>query len=72
MENDGTNFEHLLRDAATVGAQMIIKEMFALPRDPQVAGIPGLVVTLPKTSTHIPREKPVPHFYTRTHSALVN
>jgi len=58
--DDGTNFEEILRSAGAENAQLIMQAVFDLPKDPPQAGIPGVVVQLPKPATHLPREKPLP------------
>lgn len=45
---------------ALENAQFMIQKVFDLPRDAPEPGINGIVVTLPKTTTPVPREKPLP------------
>jgi regulator of ribosome biosynthesis len=57
---EGGSLEESISARAAENAQHMMQKVFDLPRDGPEAGINGIVVILPKASTPVPREKPLP------------
>ncbi len=55
----GQNVDEYLKEAATASTQLLINQIFELPTRAE-KGVIGRIVTLPKGTTHLPREKPLP------------
>jgi len=57
---EGASLEESLSHRAAENAQHMMQKVFDLPRDAPEPGINGIVVVLPKPTTAVPREKPLP------------
>ena len=55
----GTKLKKYVKEVETAGVQSLLNKIFDLPSRTEVTEI-GRIATLPKSTLHLPREKPLP------------